>query len=79
MRFQTSRCPPITAARIRGLAARRALDPEALEATVSGVNAAVRNGILDHTILDDGHTKGLDPPKTHWGIAILPPSRLRTH
>jgi tricarballylate dehydrogenase len=65
--------PPITAASIRELAARLELDPEALEATVNGFNAAVRPGTFDHTILDDCRTEGLDPPKTHWARRIATP------
>ncbi len=46
------------------------LDPDALEATVDGFNAAVRPGTFDDTILDDCRTEGLTPPKTHWARRI---------
>ena len=42
----------------------------ALEKTVRDFNAAVRPGTFDHTILDDCHTEGLAPPKTHWARKI---------
>ena len=29
-------------------------------------NAACRVGTFDHAVLDDCHTEGLTPPKTHW-------------
>ncbi|AQV99203.1 FAD-binding dehydrogenase (plasmid) [Cupriavidus necator] len=34
--------------------------------TVQDYNAACRVGTFDHTALDDCHTEGLTPPKTHW-------------
>ncbi|MBV8625609.1 MAG: FAD-dependent tricarballylate dehydrogenase TcuA, partial [Herbaspirillum sp.] len=34
--------------------------------TVQAYNAACRQGQFDHTVLDDCHTEGLQPPKTHW-------------
>jgi tricarballylate dehydrogenase len=71
--FMPSLYPPITADSIRALAGRLELDPDALEATVSGFNAAVRPGTFDHTILDDCRTEGLDPPKTHWARRIETP------
>lgn len=71
--FMPSLYPPITAATIRELAGRLGLNPEALEATVAGFNAAVRPGRFDHTILDDCRTEGLDPPKSHWARRIATP------
>ncbi|EYS97723.1 hypothetical protein CF68_05735, partial [Cupriavidus sp. SK-4] len=41
--------------------------PEAQFArTVQDYNAACRVGTFDHTALDDCHTDGLAPAKTHW-------------
>ncbi|MBP0638248.1 MULTISPECIES: FAD-dependent tricarballylate dehydrogenase TcuA [unclassified Cupriavidus] len=34
--------------------------------TVQDYNAACRAGTFDHTALDDCHTEGLAPAKTHW-------------
>ena len=34
--------------------------------TVQAYNAACRQGQFDHAVLDDCHTEGLQPPKTHW-------------
>jgi tricarballylate dehydrogenase len=48
------------------LAEKLQIPADALEKTVSGFNDAVIDGDFDHTILDDCHTEGLDPPKTHW-------------
>ena len=38
--------------------------------TVQDFNAACRVGSFDHTVLDDCHTEGLAPPKTHWARPI---------
>ena len=71
--FMPSLYPPITAATIRELAGKLALDPDALEATVRDFNAAIRPGRFDPTNLDDCRTEGLDPPKTHWARPIATP------
>jgi tricarballylate dehydrogenase len=68
--------PPITAASIRGLAAELGLDPDALEKTVSGYNAATRPGTFDHAVLDDCWTDGLAPPKSHWARPLDSPPFL---
>lgn len=71
--FMPSLYPPIAAGTIAELAAKLALDPEALEKTVAEFNAAVRPGTFDHTVLDDCRTEGLSPPKTHWARRIATP------
>ena len=38
--------------------------------TLNDFNAACREGHFDHTQLDDCHTQGLTPPKTHWARRI---------
>jgi len=38
--------------------------------TVADYNAACRVGTFDHAVLDDCHTEGLAPPKTHWARPI---------
>jgi tricarballylate dehydrogenase len=68
--FMPSLFPPVQAGSIRELAGKLGLDPEALEATVNGFNAAVRPGTFDDTILDDCRTEGLTPPKSHWARRI---------
>ena len=68
--FMPSLYPPIEAASIRELAGKLTLDPETLEATVNGFNAAVRPGTFDDTILDDCRTEGIAPPKSHWARRI---------
>ncbi|MEA2877535.1 MAG: tricarballylate dehydrogenase [Hyphomicrobiales bacterium] len=68
--FMPTLYPPIGAPSVRELAGKLTLDPDALEATVSGFNAAVRPGTFDDTILDDCRTQGLKPDKTHWARRI---------
>ena len=41
--------------------------------TVADYNAACRVGTFDHAVLDDCHTQGLAPPKTHWALPIDTP------
>ncbi len=65
--------PPIQAPTIRELAGKLELDPDALERTLSGFNAAVQPGTFDDKILDDCRTEGLTPPKSHWARRIETP------
>jgi len=53
----------------------RKLDlPEArLMETLTRYNEACRVGTFDHTALDDCHTDGVAPPKTHWARPIDTP------
>jgi tricarballylate dehydrogenase len=41
--------------------------------TISAYNAACGTGTFDHTALDDCHTHGLQPPKTHWARPLDTP------
>jgi tricarballylate dehydrogenase len=38
--------------------------------TLNDYNAACRAGTFDHTKLDDCHTDGISPAKTHWARPI---------
>ncbi|GAB4354947.1 MAG: FAD-dependent tricarballylate dehydrogenase TcuA [Kiloniellaceae bacterium] len=58
--------PATVADSIEELAGKIGLDPQVLSRTVADYNAAVRDGSFDHTELDNCHTEGLAPPKTHW-------------
>ncbi|MGK8209576.1 FAD-dependent tricarballylate dehydrogenase TcuA [Burkholderia cenocepacia] len=54
--------------------ARRLKLPEArFMETLTRYNDACRVGTFDHTALDDCHTEGLAPPKTHWARRIDTP------
>jgi tricarballylate dehydrogenase len=52
------------------LAAKLGLPVDTFVKTVQDFNAACRVGSFDHTVLDDCHTEGLAPPKTHWARPI---------
>ena len=71
--FMPSVFPAIRADSIAELAGKIGLDPVVLEATVTEYNAAVRDGSFNPQILDDCHTEGLDPPKTHWARRLDTP------
>src|SRR5579859_2901008 len=60
--FMPSLFPAVTAPTIRELAGKLGLDPDTVDATIAGFNAAVRPGTFDRDILDDCRTEGLDPP-----------------
>ena len=72
-RFMPSAFPPVEAGSLRELAARLELPADALEATVQRYNAAVRPGNFDMDELDDCHTQGLVPEKSHWALRIDSP------
>ncbi len=55
------------------LAWRVGLDEAAFVRTVTEYNAACRVGHFDHEVLDDCHTEGLSPPKTHWARPLDTP------
>jgi tricarballylate dehydrogenase len=42
-------------------------------ATIAAYNAACQPGTFDHTALDDCHTAGLTPAKTHWALPLDKP------
>lgn len=65
--------PAVMADSIEELAGKIGLDPQVLAGTVADYNAAVRDGSFDHTELDDCHTEGLAPPKTHWARRLDTP------
>jgi tricarballylate dehydrogenase len=71
--FMPSVFPAIRADSIAELAAKTGLDPVALEKTVAEYNAAVQPGTFNSQILDDCHTEGLTPPKTHWARKLDTP------
>lgn len=52
------------------LAQRIGLDEAAFVRTMQDYNAACRIGRIDHTALDDCHTEGIAPAKTHWARPI---------
>ncbi len=69
-RFMPPVFPGTRADSIEALARALGLNDAALATTVADYNAACRVGRFDHTALDDCHTEGLSPPKTHWARPI---------
>ena len=72
-RFMPSVFPPICAQSISDLSRSLGLEPQKVEATVSQFNDAVRPGSFNHQVLDDCHTEGLTPAKSHWAQRIDQP------
>jgi tricarballylate dehydrogenase len=58
---------------VRGLAEKMALDPDALEQTVEGFNAAVQPGEFNPAIKDGKRTAGISPPKSNWAQPLDSP------
>ncbi len=52
------------------LAQKLGLDQVTFMQTLNDYNAACRAGTFDHTALDDCHTEGVSPAKTHWARPI---------
>lgn len=72
-RFMPPVFPGAQANTIAELAATLKLDPDALTKTIDVYNTSCRQGTFDHTKLDDCHTEGLSPAKTHWARPIDTP------
>ncbi|MGB7755357.1 MAG: FAD-dependent tricarballylate dehydrogenase TcuA [Salinisphaera sp.] len=71
--FMPSVFTPEKADTIEELAEKIGLDPAATRASIDEFNAACRVGHFDHTIYDECHTEGLEPPKSHWARPIDTP------
>ncbi|WP_322784552.1 FAD-dependent tricarballylate dehydrogenase TcuA [Verminephrobacter aporrectodeae] len=69
-RFMPPVFPGVLAHTLEELAQKLGLDTAALMRTLNDYNAACRVGHFDHTALDDCHTEGLRPAKTHWARPI---------
>jgi tricarballylate dehydrogenase len=55
------------------LACKLGLDEQAFVRTISEYNAACRVGTFNHETLDNCHTEGLTPAKTHWARPLDTP------
>ncbi|MBI2745809.1 MAG: FAD-dependent tricarballylate dehydrogenase TcuA [Burkholderiales bacterium] len=69
-RFMPPVFPGIQADSLPELARKLGLDEAAFMQTLNAYNAACRVGTFDHTALDDCHTEGITPAKTHWALPI---------
>jgi tricarballylate dehydrogenase len=72
-RFMPPVFPGVEATTLPELARGLGLPEAAFVATVNDYNAACRVGTFDHAVLDDCHTEGLVPPKTHWARPLDAP------
>ena len=72
-RFMPPVFPGAKADTLPELARQLGLDEAQFVRTVENYNAACRVGTFDHTALDDCHTDGVTPAKTHWALPIDTP------
>lgn len=72
-RFMPPVFPGIQAQSLQELAGKLKLPVETFMKTVQDFNAACRVGTFDHAVLDDCHTEGLSPAKTHWALPLEKP------
>jgi len=72
-RFMPPVFPAVKAATLPELARALQLPEQPFMHTIASYNAACRVGTFDHTVLDDCHTEGLVPPKSHWARPIDTP------
>ena len=69
-RFMPPVFPGVKADTLPELAQKLGLDEATFMQTLQDFNQACRVGTFDHTTLDDCHTEGLQPVKTHWARPI---------
>jgi tricarballylate dehydrogenase len=69
-RFMPPVFPGIRADSLADLAGQLGLDEASFLRTLGDYNSACHVGTFDHTVLDDCHTEGLTPPKSHWARPI---------
>jgi tricarballylate dehydrogenase len=69
-RFMPPVFPGTQADTLEELARKLGLDQARFMQTLQSYNAACRIGTFDHTKLDDCHTEGIAPAKTHWARPI---------
>ena len=69
-RFMPPVFPGVVADNLPELAQKLGLPVDTFIQTLNSYNAACREGTFDHTTLDDCHTEGVSPVKTHWARPI---------
>jgi tricarballylate dehydrogenase len=69
-RFMPPVFPGVKADTLPDLADQLGLDRETFMQTLNDYNAACIPGSFDHTALDDCHTDGVSPAKSHWARPI---------
>ena len=69
-RFMPPVFPGVVADTLPELAQKLGLPVDTFMQTLNNYNSACREGTFDHTTLDDCHTEGVTPAKTHWARRI---------
>lgn len=69
-RFMPPVFPGVVASTLEELAGKIGVDVDTFARTLQDYNAGCRVGTFDHTALDDCHTEGVQPAKTHWARPI---------
>jgi tricarballylate dehydrogenase len=69
-RFMPPVFPGAKANTLDDLAKQLGLDPVQFVNTLTQYNLACQKGQFDHTVLDNCHTIGLTPAKSHWALPI---------
>ena len=69
-RFMPPVFPGVKANTLQALANQLGLDSATFMQTLNNYNQACQVGTFDHTALDNCHTQGLTPAKTHWARPI---------
>ena len=69
-RFMPPVFPGVQANSLPELAEKIGVDVPTFIQTMTDYNLACRVGTFDHTALDDCHTEGVTPAKTHWACPI---------
>ena len=69
-RFMPPVFPGVKADSLPELAQKLGLDVDTFMRTLNVYNGACKVGKFDHTALDDCHTEGVTPAKTHWARPI---------
>ena len=72
-RFMPPVFPGVKADSLPELAQKLGLDVDTFMANLDAYNRSCKVGHFDHTALDDCHTEGLTPAKTHWALPIDTP------
>ncbi|MFZ9297729.1 MAG: FAD-dependent tricarballylate dehydrogenase TcuA [Hylemonella sp.] len=69
-RFMPPVFPGVKADTLPALAQKLGVPVEPFMQSINTYNAACRVGHFDHTVMDDCHTEGITPAKTHWALPI---------
>jgi tricarballylate dehydrogenase len=72
-KFMPSVFHPVEAPTVGELATKMGLDADTVTTAVETFNRSIQPGTFDPAELDDCHTEGLTPNKSHWAVPIKKP------